>query len=161
MSQERVLTLLYDKTFPPRSQQEGNIIKQLQGLNLRESQMGSQTMLKPAESLHQFNYYGQMNMTTSGAPMRFYPEVVPEDDLERLENEIEDIIRSGTGKRQADEKVLNMAQKINKNRGRTAGTAVEGARRIRIPKSSSFGGPISIGTYHLPISQQKLTKGFL
>ncbi len=97
------MTLLYDKTFPPRSQQEGNIIKQLQGLNLRESQMGSQTMLKPTESLHQFNYYGQMNMTSSGAPMRLYPEVVPEDDLELLEKEIEDVIRAGTGKRKAEE----------------------------------------------------------
>ena len=97
------MTLLYDKTFPPRSQQEGNIIKQLQGLNLRESQMGSQTMLKPTESLHQFNYYGQMNMTSLGAPMRLYPEVVPEDDLELLEKEIEDVIRAGTGKRKADE----------------------------------------------------------
>ena len=117
MSQERVLTLLYDKTFPPRSQQQGNIIKQLQGLNLNgASQLGSQTMLKPTESLHQFNYYGHMN-TTTGAPMRLFPEVVPEDDLEELEKEIEGVIRAGTGKRRADDQVLSLAQKINKTRG--------------------------------------------
>lgn len=84
--------------------------------------------------------------------MRLYPEVVPEDDLEGLEREIEEVIRAGTGKKRADDQVLSLAQKINKTRGQTAGTTVEGARRIRIPKSGSFGGPISIGTYHLPTS---------
>jgi len=35
--------------------------------------------------------------------MKLYPEVVPEDDLEGLEKEIEEVIRAGTGKRRADD----------------------------------------------------------
>jgi hypothetical protein len=48
ISQERVLTLLYDKTFPPRSQQ-GNMPMQLQGLKMP---MTSQKGLINTESLH-------------------------------------------------------------------------------------------------------------
>ncbi len=66
MSQERVLTLLYDKTFPPRSVQPGNLLKQM---NFSESR----PVLKPSESIHTFNYF-------NAAGVGKYNDI-PEDDL--------------------------------------------------------------------------------
>ena len=74
MSQERVLTLLYDKTFPPRSSQPSSILKQM---NFSDSR----PVLKPSESIHTFNYL-------NAAGVGKYNQI-PEDDLENLEKEIE------------------------------------------------------------------------
>lgn len=38
MSQERVLTLLYDKTFPPRANQQNPMLNQLQGRNMHATE---------------------------------------------------------------------------------------------------------------------------
>lgn len=93
-----MLTLLYDKTFPPRSQQQGNVIKQLQGFQMTEprdsvkpaTSTGGRPPLKTAtETLHRFNYYGHMN-THSGIGDRI--DMGTEDDLEMLEREIEEVM---------------------------------------------------------------------
>ena len=88
MSQERVLTLLYDKTFPPRSQsqsvglqgvrdlvtsQKRRISKSAKGL-YPKSQLGK-------ESMRTFNYYGQTRL-----------ESLDENDVDGLKREIDFIV---------------------------------------------------------------------
>ena len=95
MSQERVLTLLYDKTFPPRSQsqavgiqgvglqgvrdmatsQKRRISKSAKGLYAK-SQIGK-------ESMRTFNYYGQTRL-----------ESLDENDVDGLKREIDYIIKN-------------------------------------------------------------------
>lgn len=141
MSQERVLTLLYDKTFPPRSVQPGNLLKQM---NFSESR----PVLKPSESIHTFNYF-------NAAGVGKYNDI-PEDDLENLEKEIEQVIRTSTGRHRpeqrtnVDEKLATLAERINKNRGKTAGT---GHRRARMAKTGSLAA--SISSYNQPLQSAK------
>ena len=66
MSQERVLTLLYDKTFPPRSQSvgfTGQMGGQVQMQRMMPSgSVTSKLNLKSVDSMRQFNvfnYHGQ------------------------------------------------------------------------------------------------------
>jgi hypothetical protein len=63
------------------------------------------------------------------------------------------------GKR-LDDNIVNMATNINRNRGRTAGTAqgggpIGGRQRRKIPKSGSVGGPMSLGSFRMPMSHHK------
>lgn len=91
MSQERVLTLLYDKTFPPRSQsqavglqgvrdlassQKRRVSKSAKGLYAK-SQLGGK------ESMRTFNYYGQTRL-----------ESLDENDVDGLKREIDYIIKN-------------------------------------------------------------------
>ena len=88
LPQERVLTLLYDKTFPPRSQsqsvglqgvrdlvtsQKRRISKSAKGL-YPKSQLGK-------ESMRTFNYYGQTRL-----------ESLDENDVDGLKREIDFIV---------------------------------------------------------------------
>jgi len=92
LSQERVLTLLYDKTFPPRpqSQKAGNGgARGLLGTGSQpiktkhaKSMKGFQNQTE-AETIRQFNYYGQTRL-----------ENLDEHDIEGLEREIDFIIRN-------------------------------------------------------------------
>ena len=164
MSQERVLTLLYDKTFPPKSQSTGALGVQLQGLRMPHSGSAATHIgLKSTESMHQFNYYGQINNASqAGTTAAYFNGIAPEDDLELLEKEIEQVMRCSTAQRgkRLDDNIVNMATNINRNRGRTAGTAQGGGpigsrQRRRIPKSGSVGGPMSMGSFKMPMSHNK------
>lgn len=76
LSQERVLTLLYDKTFPPRPQSQVN-------------KPGFQPLgMNSAESMRQFNYFNRTQMEAESA--------YDENDVQLLEKEIEQVIRCGT-----------------------------------------------------------------
>ena len=99
MSQERVLTLLYDKTFPPRSQSHG-FTGQLGGQMPMQRMMPSgsastKVNLKSVDSMRQFNvfnYHGQYQEKE-----KFGSTGIPYDeDVEQLEREIEHVIRAGT-----------------------------------------------------------------
>jgi ElaB/YqjD/DUF883 family membrane-anchored ribosome-binding protein len=145
MSQERVLTLLYDKTFPPRSVQPNTLLKQM---NFSESRH----VLKPSESIHTFNYLNAAGKFNE----------IPEDDLENLEKEIEQVIQSSHGRHhnaeirdKVDEKLTSMADRINRNRGKTAGT---GQRRHRMVKQGSLGGPIAA---YQPLLSAKYPRSFV
>ena len=89
LSQERVLTLLYDKTFPPRPSSQGLAVGGARGL-LGTSMKGGQTHSKSMKSMNagdkeqmrQFNYYGQTRL-----------ENLDEHDIVGLEREIDYIIR--------------------------------------------------------------------
>ena len=96
LSQERVLTLLYDKTFPPRSQSQpvimGNPVRVM-------SQQGSRLSGKKAtsipsrsanashaadEGMRKFSYYGGQQRLNE----------IDENDIVGLEKEIDYIIRN-------------------------------------------------------------------
>lgn len=92
LSQERVLTLLYDKTFPPRpqSQKAGNGgARGLLGTGSQPIKKGHSKSMKgfkknsEAETIRQFNYYGQTRLQN-----------LDEHDIEGLEREIDFIIRN-------------------------------------------------------------------
>ena len=70
-----MLTLLYDKTFPPRSQSQAN-------KPLANMQGTTQT-----ESMRQFNYFNRMQQED--------PDY-DENDVQMLEKEIDNVIRCGT-----------------------------------------------------------------
>ena len=90
MSQERVLTLLYDKTFPPRSQSVG-FTGQLgtnfgnTGMSRAGTQSANKIGLKQVDSMHQFNYFG----STPGGNMAVNAF---DEDVELLEREIETVM---------------------------------------------------------------------
>jgi hypothetical protein len=89
LSQERVLTLLYEKTFPPRASSQGLAVGGARGL-LGSSMKGgklskSVKSMGPndQEQMRQFNYYGQTRL-----------ENLDEHDIVGLEREIDFIIRN-------------------------------------------------------------------
>lgn len=87
-SQERVLTLLYDKTFPPRPNSASLAVggaRGLLGTSLKSQHTKSAKGLTHVdnESIRQFNYYGQTRL-----------ENLDEHDIIGLEREIDFIIRN-------------------------------------------------------------------
>ena len=128
MSQERVLTLLYDKTFPPRSQSVG-FTGQLgtnfgnTGMSRAGTQSANKIGLKQVDSMHQFNYFG----STPGGNMAVNAF---DEDVELLEREIETVMmRKGNtavgGKRDRlnnQNGIVNMTtQGFEQGRTQTAG----------------------------------------
>ena len=123
MSQERVLTLLYDKTFPPRSQSTG-FTGQMGGHMPMQKLIPSGSMstkigLKSVDSMRQFNvfnYHGQyeQKLGQTGVPY--------EEDIELLEREIDNAIRAGSSTGPArggsfvDKRIINMSVGVNRNR---------------------------------------------
>mmetsp|Transcript_42254 Transcript_42254/g.64771 ORF Transcript_42254/g.64771 Transcript_42254/m.64771 type:complete len:101 (+) Transcript_42254:1767-2069(+) len=91
MSQERVLTLLYDKTFPPRPSSQVIAVGGARGLlgttqktKHSKSAKGLSSMSgADRESMRQFNYYGKTRL-----------ENLDEHDVVGLEREIDFIIRN-------------------------------------------------------------------
>ena len=97
LSQERVLTLLYDKTFPPRSQSVGftgqlgggtqfNTASTGNGGSLLRNARASQSAhklggLSNVDSMRRFNYLAVSH------------ERGVEDDVEQLEREIENVLK--------------------------------------------------------------------
>lgn len=87
LSQERVLTLLYDKTFPPRPATTSNV----PGVNNRLFSAGGNNNAGTGaddDMLRQFNYYGGGG---GGAPNL---EDFTEADILKLEQEVEDLLKS-------------------------------------------------------------------
>lgn len=89
-SQERVLTLLYDKTFPPRPSSQSLAVggaRGLLGTTNKPTTAGKSTKAGMSqadkETMRQFNYYGQTNL-----------ENLDEHDVVGLEREIDFIIRN-------------------------------------------------------------------
>ena len=80
LSQERVLTLLYDKTFPPRP-----ATAKISGLRNSLSQGQNQTGICENEDLRQFKYYGSAG---DGKVV----ENIDEEDVELLEKDIEEVM---------------------------------------------------------------------
>ncbi len=92
MSQERVLTLLYDKTFPPRPATASNTIginKSMGRLLSAGGGTGSAADFGD-DMLRQFNYYGQVNQ------MQPQPNIeeFTEQDIAKLEQEVEDLLKN-------------------------------------------------------------------
>ncbi len=79
MSQDRVLNLLFDKTFPSRPAASAT----QNPLGINSSSMG-----KLNENANEFNYYGHINQ---GAPNI---EDFTEADILKLEREVEDLLRN-------------------------------------------------------------------
>jgi len=101
ISQERVLTLLYDKTFPPRpaamssnntGAQGGNTI----GINKSLRLLSAGGSMGDLDDMRQFNYYGQIPNQTGGGLGGPYndPNEINEEDILKLEREIEDLLRN-------------------------------------------------------------------
>lgn len=88
MSQDRVLTLLYDKTFPKRPATANNGNNTI-GINKMRSMgrfmSGGGSAGGNEDDFRQFNYYGQ------GAPNI---EDFTEDDIAKLEKEVEELLRN-------------------------------------------------------------------
>lgn len=85
LSQERVLTLLYDKTFPPRPSSQGFAVGGVRGLlgaSMQKMSKSVKTMGTETE-MRQFNYYGTTRL-----------ENLDEHDIVGLEREIDFIIRN-------------------------------------------------------------------
>ena len=96
LSQERVLTLLYDKTFPPRSQSVGFMGQIVTNFNTTmtngmRNTRGTQSAhklggLTNVDSMRQFNYLGGGQQAAGS--------LADEDNVEQLEREIENVLRS-------------------------------------------------------------------
>lgn len=87
MSQDRVLTLLYDKTFPKRPATANNGNNTI-GINKMRSMgrfVNTHGTGSGEEDFRQFNYYGQ------NAPNI---EDFTEDDIAKLEKEVEDLLKN-------------------------------------------------------------------
>ena len=110
MSQERVLTLLYDKTFPPRSQsvgftgQLGTQFNTVGARNRAATQSAQKIGMSTVDSMRQFNYFGNNPAMPNNM----------DEDVELLEREIESVMmRKGStaigGKRdRLDQNIVNM-----------------------------------------------------
>lgn len=87
LSQERVLTLLYDKTFPPRPSSQSLAVGGARGLLAsavnKSHKSKSVKGHHDQESMRQFNYYGKTRL-----------EDLDEHDVVGLEREIDFIIRN-------------------------------------------------------------------
>lgn len=86
LSQERVLTLLYDKTFPPRPNSTTMAVggaRGLLGVSVKSNGAKSTKGGIDKESMRQFNYYGKTRL-----------ENLDEHDVQGLEREIDFIIRN-------------------------------------------------------------------
>lgn len=142
MSQERVLTLLYDKTFPPRANQQNPLLAQMTTAGRNMGATESAGILRGKESMNQFNYYGQH---TAG-------EFVPEEDLALLEKEIEQVLLASTQDKRGQTQA--QARYSNKQRGQTAG--VMQGRRVRTGVNSV--GISQVG-YQMPLSANKFIRG--
>ena len=101
MSQERVLTLLYDKTFPPHQQQQPGVTTQLGGglqatpgsLKNRPGTQSSKLLgLSKVGSIRQFNYQVGQEV------------VVDDEDEQQLEKEIEEALKRNAGSSLAGQK---------------------------------------------------------
>ncbi len=75
MSQERVLTLLYDKTFPPRPATA----------KMGKGMFGKTAIPGENDSMREFNYYGQSAPEGGAADD---PDNMNAEEVERLEKEI-------------------------------------------------------------------------
>lgn len=130
MSQERVLTLLYDKTFPPRSQSMGFTGQLGNQFNNKSGNLGlgsqSTKNIGAGDSMRQFNYYG--NQQNAGD--------LVDEDLAQLERDTETIMMRNREKPygENDHNIVNMTTQ-NKIRIQTAGAA-EGKRRRQITAGS-------------------------
>ena len=82
LSQERVLTLLYDKTFPPRPSSQTLAVGGARGLLGTSLKTGAKSTKGGDEAMRTFNYYGQTRL-----------ENLDEHDIVGLEREIDFIIR--------------------------------------------------------------------
>ena len=114
LSQERVLTLLYDKTFPPRPQSQVN-------------KPGYQPLgVNGTESMRQFNYFNRAQMEAESA--------YDENDVQLLEREIEHVIRCGTAQhQQRDPNIINVNTGGKPRTAATAKRPQNGKRRRNIP----------------------------
>ena len=124
MSQERVLTLLYDKTFPPRSQSVGftgqlgtqfnsNLIG---SKNHRGTQSAHKIGMTNVDSMRQFNYFGSN-------PGMTHTAVGLDEDVELLEREIETVMQNNKGgtavggkRERIDQNIVNMTTSNFNNR---------------------------------------------
>ena len=146
MSQERVLTLLYDKTFPPRQQSQTIIGGGARGLmGTTQGHSKSAKGLGQRDSIKQFTYNGISNL-----------DQFDEHDVQGLEREIEFILRNSqiggssmVGRTHtADEtkrpNTMNQGAKASGKRNKTAGIGVRKNRRK--PKAGDQAGKeINIG----------------
>lgn len=151
MSQERVLTLLYDKTFPPRSQSvgfTGQLGQQFNTGNAGGMTAGNRNSNRAAarsahkiggmnnvDSMRKFNYFGN----NPGQHQN-----VIDEDVEILEREIESVMMRkggtavGSTRDRLDQNIVNMTTtNFEGKRTFTANAPETSGRRRKIPKHGS------------------------
>ena len=108
LSQERVLTLLYDKTFPPRP---------------ATAKVGLRNAFSQGkdDAVRDFNYYGQLNQEVDD---------IEDADVDKLEKEIEEVLKNRTGVADITGKFSNGIINISKGDNDRQKSAVDGKRNL-------------------------------